>query len=437
MPVTLAESKNNTTTDYDPAVIDEFRKSSVIADMLIFDDVVSPTGGGTLSYGYRRLATQATADTRAINTEYTPQEVSTVQVFVTLAVLGGAFQVDRVIANAQGPAASGAVALNTAQKIKAASAKFSDLVINGDIATDAAAFDGLNKALLGSSTEFRPNTVTDMRDLDTNAATKFTLLDLLDEFLGTLDGAPTVLLGNQKLLAKIRAITRRTGMYVVNPIDGLLDAATGQPIQRQSYGGAVFADTGAKAGSNNPIIPILSRDMDNAVVTQTVTGTPAGGSYTVTVAVSGGTSFTTAAIAYNAAGSAVQSAIAALPNVGVGNVSVSGSGPYTVTFTGSLQYAGVTMTLAVNSLTGGSSPSVTFVNSGTGAVSGLTDLYAVRVGLDGFHGLSTVGGQVTRLYLPDFSTPGAVKTGEVEMGPVAVALKATKAAAVWRNIQVQ
>jgi hypothetical protein len=30
-----------------------------------------------------------------------------------------------------------------------------------------------------------------------------------------------------------------------------------------------------------------------------------------------------------------------------------------------------------------------------------------------------------------------VKTGEVEMGPVAVALKATKAAAVFRNIKVQ
>ena len=38
---------------------------------------------------------------------------------------------------------------------------------------------------------------------------------------------------------------------------------------------------------------------------------------------------------------------------------------------------------------------------------------------------------------PDFSTSGAVKTGEVEMGPVAVALKATKAAAVWRNLRVR
>ena len=39
-------------------------------------------------------------------------------------------------------------------------------------------------------------------------------------------------------------------------------------------------------------------------------------------------------------------------------------------------------------------------------------------------------------WLPDFKTPGAVKSGEVEM-VAAVALKATKAAAVLRNIKVK
>ena len=36
MPVSLAEAKNNTQTDYDPYVIDEFRKESVILDSLVF-----------------------------------------------------------------------------------------------------------------------------------------------------------------------------------------------------------------------------------------------------------------------------------------------------------------------------------------------------------------------------------------------------------------
>ena len=68
--------------------------------------------------------------------------------------------------------------------------------------------------------------------------------------------------------------------------------------------------------------------------------------------------------------------------------------------------------------------------------SGLTDLYAYRVGLDGFHGVTVSGQPLVRTWLPDFTEAGAVKTGEVEMGPLAVALKATKAATVLRGVQV-
>ena len=39
-------------------------------------------------------------------------------------------------------------------------------------------------------------------------------------------------------------------------------------------------------------------------------------------------------------------------------------------------------------------------------------------------------------WLPDFSTSGAVKKGEVEMN-AAIALKASKAAGVFRNIKVK
>lgn len=67
---------------------------------------------------------------------------------------------------------------------------------------------------------------------------------------------------------------------------------------------------------------------------------------------------------------------------------------------------------------------------------GVTSVYAVRVGLDGFHGVTTTSGEMMKTWLPDFTTSGAVKTGEVEMGPVAVALKATKAAGVLRKVKV-
>ncbi|RMB83653.1 major capsid protein [Streptomyces shenzhenensis] len=332
--VSLAEAKNNAQDDLDVQVIDEFRKSSAVLDSLQFDQAVNPAGGGaTLTYGYRRLITQPTAGFRALNSEYTTSNVTTQKYSVDLAVLGGAFEVDRVIAKI-GPAASGSVALNMAQKIKATSTQFQDAVINGDTETDENGFDGLDKALTGSDTEFRLDRVTDWSDFDTDPASVHKALDAIDEFLSLLDGTPTVILGNQLALARVRAAARRAGMYTRNPVDGLL-GANGRPVEREQYGNIVFADPGAKAGSNDPIIPVENR---------TVGGT---------------------------------------------------------------------------------------------AATGLTDLYAYRAGLDGFHGVATAGGQIVSSYLPDFTTAGAVKKGEVEMGPVAVALKATKSAAVYRNIKVR
>jgi hypothetical protein len=66
-----------------------------------------------------------------------------------------------------------------------------------------------------------------------------------------------------------------------------------------------------------------------------------------------------------------------------------------------------------------------------------TDIYAVRFGLDGFHAVSMSGSPLVQTWMPDFTTAGAVKTGEVELGPAAVVLKATKSAAVFRNILVR
>lgn len=66
-----------------------------------------------------------------------------------------------------------------------------------------------------------------------------------------------------------------------------------------------------------------------------------------------------------------------------------------------------------------------------------TDLYAYRVGLDGVHGVSVSGQPLIQTWLPDFSTAGAVKTGECELGPVATVLKSTKAAAVIRGLKVR
>lgn len=334
MPVLLAEAARGAQTDLDTAVINEFRKSSAILDALIFDDVVNPAGGGaTLTYGYRRQITQSGAAFRQLNTEYVPSEITTQQFVVNLAPLGGSYQIDRVIADI-GPAAANENVLNMQEKIRATNAKFSDAVINGDTAVEAYGFDGLDKALTGSTTELGLTTVTNWTDFDTNARAEYKALDLIDEFLGLLDGAPTLIIGNATALARVRAAARRSGMYQRNAIDDLV-GTNGRPIEREQYGGLVFVDAGEVAGSSNLVVPIETRT--------------------------------------------------------VGGVSTTG----------------------------------------------LTDLYAVRIGLDGFHAVSTVGGNIVRTWLPNFQEAGAVKTGEVELGPVAVALKRTKASAVLRNVKVR
>lgn len=431
MPVTLAQAALNATDDIDTQVIDEFRKESAILDALVFDDVVNPAGGGsTLTAGYNRLVSQPTADFRAINSEYTPSEVTKERVTVDLKVLGGAFQIDRVLA---GVARGTEVVLQMQQKIKATRTRFQDEVINGDTAVDADGFDGLDKILAGTDTEMNADGALDLDWTDLDAAgAAHGALDILDEFLQLMDGAPTVVLGHRAALAKVRGIARRSGQYVRAPIDGLI-GQNGRPIVREMYGDIMFVDAGEKAGSNQPIIPIY--DPDSAVWTLTLPDGADGGDYTLVVTIDG-VADETAAIAFDANAAAIDAAIEALDNVGAGDVAVAGAGPFTLTFGGALANVDVLVAVGDQGVTDGGVPeNVTVVEAGD--VGGVTDLYAFRAGLDGFHGLTTIGSQLVRTWLPDFERAGAVKTGEVEMGPIAVALKATKAAAVLRRIRIR
>ena len=145
MAVTLAQAKLKVTDDLQLGIIDEFAKSSFILNNITFDDCVSPVGGGaTLTYGYTRLITQPTAAFRSVNSEYAPHEVQKQRYTTDLKVFGGAYEIDRIIAGMGGIADE--VALQSAQKVKAASALFSDTIINGNSSTDANVFDGLDVA---------------------------------------------------------------------------------------------------------------------------------------------------------------------------------------------------------------------------------------------------------------------------------------------------
>ena len=313
MAITLSDIQMSTQDALCAQVIDEFRRSSFLLDRLPFDDAVSPYGGAAMTYAYNRVTTSPAAATRAINSEFVAKEAKKQRQSVQLKVLGGAFQIDRVLAQMGG--LTDEVQFQMNQQIRATQALFSDMVINGDTDEDANGFDGLDKAISGSDTELSAGGI----DLSTSAkvtANYMEFLDLLDVAINTVDGAPSCLIGNAEMIAKLRACARRATMYQTTQDNW------GRQIE--CYGAVPFIDLGAKAGSSTPIIA------------------------------------TTA---------------------------------------------------------------------------GKTGLYIVRFGLDGFHGVSVSGQSPIRTWLPDFSTSGAVKTGEVEM-IAAVALKATKAAAVLRNIQV-
>lgn len=102
--------------------------------------------------------------------------------------------------------------------------------------------------------------------------------------------------------------------------------------------------------------------------TITITGTPTGGTFTLTYR-----GDTTAAIAYNAAASAVQSALEALPSMTPGDVTVTGGPgpgtPYVVTFGGAL-YGDVAQMTSTGSFTGGSSPAVAVTTTTAGGSAG-------------------------------------------------------------------
>ncbi len=314
MPITLAQAKVGMADKVDQMVVDEFQRSSLLLDRMIFDNAVSPgTGGSTLTYGYIHLKTPSTASIREINAEYTANEAAREKKSANIVVMGGVFNVDRVIQETSG--AVDEITFQMQQKIKATSNYFHYLAINGKAATGT--FDGLDKLMTGTDTAVSSEVdLSTSTLLDTNYNT---FLDELDTFLTLLDGRPTMLLMNSRMLSKVRSAARRAGYY--------------------------------------------SRDRDDF------------GRYVET---------------YND-----------IPLMDVGSY-----------------YDGVksTDTIPVD-------------------VDGKSDIYAVNITLDGFHGISPTGNSLIRSYLPDMSQPGAVKKGEVEL-LAGVVLKNSKKAGVLRGVKI-
>ena len=325
MDITLAEAKVGMADKVDQKVVDTFRRSSLLLDKLVFDNAISPgTGGSTLTYGYIQLKTPSTAAVRQINSEYTAGEAKREEKTTKAVVMGGKFQIDRVLIGTAG--AVDELAFQTEQKVKATANYFNNLVINGNKAGSGTGvlntFDGLDKLLTGTETE-----ITSAVDVSTEAlmnANYNALLDEVDGFLSTLDGKPSMLLMNNKMLSKMRSAARRAGYY----------SKTRDEFGRQveTYNDIPMYDMGKYYNGTNTV----------DIIPET---------------------------------------------------------------------------------------------AASASAEGKTDIYAVAIGLDGFHGVSPTGSKVINSYMPDLSKPGAVKDGEVEL-VAGVALKNTNKAGVLRGIKI-
>ena len=324
MAITLAEAKVGMADKVDQQVIDMFRRSSLLLDRMRFDNAISPgTGGSTLAYGYIQLKTPSTAAVRTINTEYTAGEAKREKKTTNAIIMGGSFEIDRVLQNTSG--AVDELAFQAEQKIKATANYFHNLVINGTSASTGAGyvtntFDGLKKLLSGTSNEITSEVqITTAAELTSNYNA---FLDELDSFLTVLDGTPSMLLMNSKMLTKLRGAARRAGYYDRSKDD------FGRYVE--TYNGIPLMDAG--------------KYYNGSATVDTVADTAA-----------------------------------------------------------------------------------------TASTFGTSEIYAVCLGLDGFHGISPTGTGVISSYMPDLSAPGAVKKGEVEL-VAGVALKNTLKAAVLKGI---
>ena len=313
MAITLNEAKISMADKVDQQVVDMFRRSSALLDGMVFDNVIAPgTGGSTLTYGYIQLKTPATAAVRTIGSEYTPGEAKREKKTTNAVIMGGSFQLDRVLQNTAG--AADELAFQAEQKIKATANYFHNMVINGD--TDQGQFDGLKKLLSGTQNEISSQiSLASSAELDENYNA---FLDEMDAFLATLDGTASMLLMNTQMLIKLRSIARRAGYYERTTDD------FGRTVE--TYAGIPMVDMGKFFDGENSLDVIPTEE-------------------------------------------------------------------------------------------------------------GKTAIYAVCLGLDGFHGISPMGDGVIVSYMPDMNAPGAIKTGEVEL-VAGVALKNTLKAAVLKDIVI-
>lgn len=253
MPITLNEMKVGMSDKVTQKVIDLFVRHSEILELLPFDNCVSPSGGSTLTYGYVQKKLPSTTAFRAINTEYTPSQATVEKKTVDLKVFGGAFEIDRVIKDAEGMYNN--MALQVEEKVLSAIGTFHNAMINGDAAVDALAFDGLDKFLVGQTTEY--NTDGSI-DLSTMALLKENADVFYEALLKLINSVHAdAIMCNEGMKTKIQTVARILGYKTES------EEAFGRTITTIGEGKVRIIDLGnvvTVSGSNAVETPIINVD---------------------------------------------------------------------------------------------------------------------------------------------------------------------------------
>ena len=201
--VTLNDIKVRRTDKISPLIIDGFLRRSPILAAIPFDDCISPgIGGSTMTYGYVRLTSSPAAAGRAIGSDYTPAAAQKTKYSTDLKIMGGSYQIDRVLA----ASAPDEIAFQSDQKVEATVNRFHWLFVNGNKSVDTE-FDGLKTAVNGTSTDF-----TSSVDASTmSAAVAIKMTEEIDTAIRLMKSRPTMILSNYKGAVKLASAARTLG----------------------------------------------------------------------------------------------------------------------------------------------------------------------------------------------------------------------------------
>lgn len=207
MAMTLSDMKAGMSDKVAQQVVDIFLRESEILQLLQFDNCVSPQGGSTLTYTYMQKKLPSTAAFRALNAEYAASEATMEKKSADLKIFGGKFSMDRVLKQAEGRYNN--MAFQMQEKILAAISLFHYTLINGNATTNTDEFDGLDKMLAGTSTEFGTDAAIDistMSNLKANADQLYEALQLLIK-----NTQADALLMNTSMISKVQTMARILG----------------------------------------------------------------------------------------------------------------------------------------------------------------------------------------------------------------------------------